>query len=806
MSPPADNPSSIKPDPVASEAIISELSDSRPAVSEGPTSISSFDPARAIFLMINSLETGGTERQFVEVARSLRNDGLRVQLGCLIKKGSFLEGLGEIYHSPLGGSLYRLRSLQSRWQLMRHLRGWDVAVAHSFDFYANLMLIPAAKLARVPVVIGSHRQLGDLLTPNQFRAQLAMFRLCDRVVCNSRAAADRLAQAGLPERKLAVVGNGLPASVFAETAPALPRREGILRVGMIARMNAAYKNHSIFLRAAARARRKFSNLEIVLVGDGPLRPELEREAAELGLQDSVIFLGDRRDIPATLACMDVSVVPSASESLSNVMLESMAAGIPVVASAVGGNVELAGDRRAVLVPPADAEALAAGLEKLLADQRLRSEMGRSARQFAQNNFSMERVRRQYADVYAEALAGRGKTVSETLSKFASNNISSERETNPASRAGSRIRVVLVAPTLRYVGGQSVQADLLMQNWKDDPEVEAKFVPVDPSQPYGLGWVERVPGLRTLLREPRYIFELWKNLKDADVVHIFSASYSSFLLAPLPAWLVARQRGKKTLINYRSGECRDHLQRSSIARSVLRGTDRLVVPSGYLVDVLKEFGLTAKVVPNIVDLSQFVFRVRRPLRPHLVCTRGFHPYYCIDIVVRAFAEVQALYPDAQLDLVGGGPIESEIRSLVSEMKLTGVNFTGVAARDQIGRCYDQADIFINASRLDNMPVSVLEAFASGTPVVSTEPESMRYLVEHGRTGLLSPPGEAHALAQNVIQLLQNPERAEQLATNARQEFQRYSWQIVREQWLGVYRGMTSKGARSAEVITPDPTSA
>jgi L-malate glycosyltransferase len=773
MSSRTDIPASIKPDPPASESI---------------ASISSFDSARAIFLMINSLETGGTERQFVEVARSLTNEGLRVHLGCLMKKGSFLEGLGEIYQSPLGGSLYGFRSLQSRWELVRRLRETQVAVAHAFDFYANLMLIPAAKLARVPAVIGSHRQLGDLLTPNQFRAQLAMFRWCDRVVCNSRAAADRLAQEGLPERKLVVVGNGLPASAFAETAPALPRRQGVLRVGLIARMNAPYKNHSMFLRAAARVRRKFSNLEIVLVGDGPLRSELEREAADLGLQGSVIFLGDRRDVPAILACMDVSVVPSISESLSNVMLESMAAGIPVVATAVGGNIELGDDGRAVLVHPGDGEALAAGLERVLADQGLRSEIGRRARQFAQENFSMERVRRQYSGVYAEVLAEKGKAVREIA------GIKLQGHTGPL--AVSRIRVALVAPSLRYVGGQSVQADLLTRNWKDDLEVEAKFVPVDPTPPYGLGWVERVPGLRTVLREPRYILELWRNLRDADVVHIFSASYSSFLLAPWPAWLITRWLGKKTLINYHSGECRDHLQKSSIARKVLKGTDRLVVPSGYLVDVLREFGLAAQAVPNIVDMSQFSYRVRRPLRPHLVCTRGFHPYYCIDVVVRAFAEVQKFYPNAQLDLVGGGPVESEIRNLVRDMKLTGVNFTGVAARDQIGRCYDQADIFINASRLDNMPVSVLEAFASGTPVVSTAPECMRYLVEHGRTGLLSLPGDALALAQNVIQLLQNPELAERLAENARKEFQRYSWPIVREQWLGVYRGMVAKNVRPA----------
>jgi glycosyltransferase involved in cell wall biosynthesis len=186
-----------------------------------------------------------------------------------------------------------------------------------------------------------------------------------------------------------------------------------------------------------------------------------------------------------------------------------------------------------------------------------------------------------------------------------------------------------------------------------------------------------------------------------------------------------------LINYRSGECRDHLRGSYVARQVLKKADRLVVPSGYLVDVLGEFGLAAEAIPNLADVSQFSFRVRQSLRPHLVCTRGFHAYYCIDIVVRAFAHVQKIYPEARLDLVGSGPLEKEVRDLVREMKLSGVDFKGVATRGEIGRFYDQADIFINASRLDNMPVSVVEAFASGLPVVSTEPESMRYLVDHER---------------------------------------------------------------------------
>jgi glycosyltransferase involved in cell wall biosynthesis len=749
--------------------------------------LSAFDAISPIFLMINSLETGGSERQFVELARSLREDHLQLHLGCLLKKGPFLVGLGEVAHFDLGGSLYGRQSVKSRWQLARYLHKTRIAVAHSFDFYANLTLIPAARLAGVPAVIGSHRQIGDLLTPAQFRAQLMAFRWCDRVVCNSRAAADRLVLGGLSKQKVVVIGNALTPESFAEPAPAQPRDANILRVGMIARMNASYKNHHIFLQAASLLSRKVPNVEFLLVGDGPLRAELERQASELGLLGRVRFLGERRDIAAVLASLDISVVPSASESLSNVMLESMAAGVPVVATDVGGNGELAADSRAVLVPPNNVKSLAEGMERVLSSPELRSSLSFRAREFAQSTFSVERIRQQYRAVYAEALASRSRQRSSPPPK--------SRETG----IDSRVRVAFVAPSLRYVGGQAVQADLLMRNWRDDPEVEACLIPVDPRFPYGLRWIERVPLLRTIVREPFYILSLWKNLKGVNVAHIFSASYSSFLLAPLPACLVARLRGTQVLVNYRSGECRGHLNGSAIARRVLKGVDRLVVPSGYLVDVMREFGLNAEIVPNIIDLSQFSFRTRSPLHPHLVCTRGFHPYYGVDVVVRAFAEVQKSWPDAQLDLVGGGILEREIRDLVQQLGLSGVNFLGVASRQQIGRFYDAADIFVNGSNLDNMPVSVLEAFASGTPVVSTAPEGIRYIVDHGRTGLLSEPGDIAALASNIIRVLEDSELATQLAQNAFAESSRYRWDSVRDQWMRVYQSLAPRRGKPEKLV-------
>lgn len=725
----------------------------------------------SVFLMTDSFSTGGSERQFAALAGALHRDRFQIRTGCIQKKGGFLQGFENAAEFPLGGSLYGTESWRMRLRLRTHLRRNHIAIAHAFDFYTNLALIPVARFSGVPVVLGSQRQLGDLLSSAQSHAQLALFHFCDRVICNSHAAASRLVEHGLPAKRVTVIGNGLPPQAFAPAEPLLPQFPGVLRIGMLARMNTPAKNHSLFLQAAARIASRFPQLEFVLVGDGPLRLNLEIEAEKLGLNKRVIFLGDRRDIPAVLASLDVSVLPSESESLSNAILESMAAGVPVIASEVGGNPELLTAGRGALVKPRSCEALAAAMETALSDAGWRETASEKAKKFANQNFTTANMCRKHEELYQELLVEKSwrPSVSRTYPR----------------PPGDRIRVAIVAASLRYVGGQSVQADLLHKYWNNDKQADVSLIPIDPPFPGWLRWAETIPGLRTLVRQPLYIRDLWSGLKDADLAHIFSASYWSFLVAPVPAWLVARARGAKVLIHYHSGEARDHLRRFRSARAALTRVDKLVVPTGFLVNVFQDFGLQAEAVPNVADLSQFRFRVRKPLRPHLICTRGFHPYYCVDDVVRAFAEVQKAYPQAQLDLLGGGPVESEVRALVGNLKLSNVRFVGVVSRENIADYYDAADVFINASRLDNMPVSILEAFASGAPVVSTAPEGMRYLVEDGRTGLLSEPGNAGALATNVLRLLNEPEFAVRLAANAVEQSRKYEWSLVRRQWLNVY---------------------
>lgn len=736
-----------------------------------------------VFLMVNSLERGGTERQYVEMARALRAAGTPVHLGCLMNNGAFTDSLDGLVEFPLGGSLYGVQSIRSRLNLRSHLRQIGARIAHAFDFYTNLTLIPAARMAGVPV-LGSHRQIGDLLSRAQFAAQSAVFRLCNRVVCNSRAAADRLIDAGLPGHKITIIGNALSAQAFTTADPAIPKTKNEFRVGMIARMNAEYKNHRGFLRMAKLLTGKLPTVEFVIAGDGRLRADLEHEAARLALNGRVQFLGDRRDVNAVVRSCDVVVVPSASESLSNVMMESMAAGVPVLATAVGGNVEIGESGRAILVPANDDETMAKEVARLLEDEALRLRMSESAREFVKTNYGADSICCQYQDLYAEVLHEQKKP-----------NFRPEKVAAPAD--SDRIRVALVAPSLRYVGGQSVQADLLLKHWKNDDYIDASFLAVDPRFPRGLRWAEQIPFLRTIVRQPFYAWKLWKDLRTVEVAHIFSASYSSFLLAPLPAWLIAKAHGKKVLLNYHSGEAQDHLRRSRVARRVLKRVDKIVVPSGFLKDVFREFELRTTAVPNIVDLGKFHFRRRAPVRPHLVCTRGFHPYYGIDVLVKAFAEVQKAHPDAQLDLVGGGPTERSIRNLVGQLNLRNVSFVGVASREEIGRLYDHADIFVSASNIDNMPVSVLEAFAAGTPVITTDAGGIKYLVAHERTGLLSAPGDPIALAKNILRVLQDAELAQRLASNAFEESHRYLWPAVRNEWLKVYSDLMSRCANTED---------
>jgi phenylacetate-CoA ligase len=341
-------------------------------------------------------------------------------------------------------------------------------------------------------------------------------------------------------------------------------------------------------------------------------------------------------------------------------------------------------------------------------------------------------------------------------------------------------IAIVAASLDIVGGQGVQARTLVEALRGDGYPVA-FLPINPRFPRGLGWVRRIPYLRTILNQALYVPSLIR-LARADVVHVFSASFWSFLLAPVPAMLVGKAVGARVILHYHSGEAAEHLDRWGVlVHPWLRLADAIVVPSDYLAAVFADHGQAAHVIRNVVDLSRFEFRDRVPLRPRLISTRNLEPYYRVDVVIDAFARVRAAMPAATLTVAGYGSEEARLRRLAGE----GVRFVGKVDPAAMPALLRDADIFVNASVVDNQPVSILEAFAAGLPVVSTPTGDIAAMVRHDETGLIVPPLDADGLAAAVLGLLRSPDRATRLARQAHGEIARYTWPSVRAQWASAY---------------------
>jgi glycosyltransferase involved in cell wall biosynthesis len=354
------------------------------------------------------------------------------------------------------------------------------------------------------------------------------------------------------------------------------------------------------------------------------------------------------------------------------------------------------------------------------------------------------------------------------------------------------RVAIVAASMDILGGQGVQAQALVTELRRDGN-DVTFIPINPAFPAPLSFLRQWRGVRTVINQHLYLPSLLR-LAAVDVAHVFSASYASFLLAPMPAMAVARALDKRVVLHYHSGEADDHLANwGALVHPWLKLAHEIVVPSEYLRAVFAKYGYDVHVIPNVVDLSTFTFRERRPLRPRLVSTRNLEPHYRVDVTIEAFAGLKPIVPEATLTIAGYGSEEPRLRRLVEERRLSGVRFVGKVEPSRMPQLLDEADIFLNASVVDNQPVSILEAFASGLPVISTGTGDIPALVRHEETGLIVPPLEPTAMAAAVLSTLQRSDRAREMAQRALASTSRFVWPSVRDKWADIYRSPGSTPA-------------
>jgi glycosyltransferase involved in cell wall biosynthesis len=314
-------------------------------------------------------------------------------------------------------------------------------------------------------------------------------------------------------------------------------------------------------------------------------------------------------------------------------------------------------------------------------------------------------------------------------------------------------------------------------------------------PYRPTWVGRIPAVRACFRLVPYLLRLWRTLGEVDVVHVFANSGWAWHLCVLPALSIARLRGVRVIVNYRGGNADSFFAAAPTHVLRMLGSAALrVTPSTYLLRVFRKHGLDAEVIPNIVDLSRFRPGPRREpgTAPHLIVTRNLEAIYDIPTAIHAFARVCEVFPRARLTVAGSGPELPALQALAAALSLSErIMFTGRIDNAAIAPLYAHADCMLNPSTVDNMPISILEAFASGVPVISTNAGGIPDLLEDGVSGLLVPVGDAEEMAAKAIDVLRDPARATALRQAGLAQAQRYDWPRVRRLWLDAYRRVASR---------------
>lgn len=699
---------------------------------------SRFPPAK-VMLFTDTFNLGGTERQMVQSLRLLDRSKYQLLAGCMRRTGPFLsevEAMGIPVVEWRIPSLGSVRCLIQMVKLARFLRRERVDLVHAFDYYTDLFAVPAARLAGVPVVLASRRSLADDRNTAERMALGLACRMAHATVANSRLAG-RIA-AGPPE-KVHIIPNSIDLDGF-RIEPLGPHRRKLLGlpddakqelwVGVLARLSPE-KGHRTFLRAAARVAASCPQARFVLIGDGPDQLALETLGRQLGLGDHVRFAGNQRDVAQWLGALDVAVLPSDFESLPNALLEAMAAGLPVVATHVGGVPEVVEENvTAFTVAPGDHEAMAQRILTLLSDEGLRRKMGAAGRARIERDFTPARMKASLEALYDKML----------------------RERRPVAR------ILQIGNFPPPVCGWSLHTQLVHQNLLAHG-ADSRVLDIGPGRLVEGRDCLPVKGggdyARKLLAHRLRGFTFH--------VHVNGDSWKGYLLA-LSAVLLGRATGKPAVLTFHAGPSQKYFPRQ---RGIWRHAFRLLFfASGEVVcnhepvkAAIESYGIpAAKVHPIPAYSVQYAEEIPAPLpeaveeflrahEPRLFSYTLFRPEFTIEALWDALAALRQRYPRAGLLLAGPKETPEEVSETLRRGGLaSSVLISGNLPHAQFLTALQRCDVFVRTHLRDGVCASVLEALSLGVPVVASEdglrpPSVVTYL-----------PGDARALTRQLEMVL------------------------------------------------------
>ena len=331
-----------------------------------------------------------------------------------------------------------------------------------------------------------------------------------------------------------------------------------------------------------------------------------------------------------------------------------------------------------------------------------------------------------------------------------------------------MRLLLICNYKPGVGGISGQVEILQRKLREEGHTADIFSTK--------GSVLKRLGLFCRLR---------KVARNYNVLHIHCCSDWGFLPAVVGV-SVGRGLKKRIVLTYHGGGGEKFFDKHpKLVRHYLTRTNANIVLSGFLAKVFDKHHLPYTIIPNIIELDETLFRQRKTLKPNFICTRAHEALYNIQCILRAFKKVLTEIPEASLTLVGNGAQHEALMVMADEMELKNVTFTGRVDNSEIYQYLDQSDIFLSAPRVDNMPVSILEAMNAGLLVISSNVGGVPYMVEDDKSGLLFGSDNNAELAEKMLWALRNPVESKEIIMIAFQSVKRYSWEHVRNKLIFLY---------------------
>ena len=332
------------------------------------------------------------------------------------------------------------------------------------------------------------------------------------------------------------------------------------------------------------------------------------------------------------------------------------------------------------------------------------------------------------------------------------------------------KILFIANYRSEVGGISGQVDVLMNNLD-----KALFQCSILNTKMGI------------LKRFLLFFRSSKSIKNADFIHIHCCSNFGGFFPAIIGITLGKFYRKKIILTYHGGDAENFISKNkNIVLFYLKKVDKIVVLSNFLEKVFLKFNLKSIVIPNIKEISAQGSKNKITINPHFISTRALEKLYNIEVILKAFLEVKRIYPKATLTILGSGSDKDNLMNFCSKNKLSDVDFVGKVPNFEVNKYLAKNDILLSAPKIDNFPISLLEAFENESLVISSNVGGVPNLIDNYENGLLFENESVIALVNMIKFALENQTESLKMIKNARFGLEKYSWKMNSEIFINLYK--------------------